>query len=198
MRDNNFEVLKNIGVFVENDHFVYTSGKHGSVYVNKDILYSHPLALSVLSYRMAKPFLNTKIDMVIGPAIGGAVLTNWVGYHLIKNNPDLRTGFAEKNALDHFIIKRGYEKLIPNKNILIVEDILNTGKTIKKVISLVRELNGNIIGATALFNRGDVKLPDIPIFFSLVDHKFDAWDKNDCPLCKKNIPINTSLGKGKK
>jgi orotate phosphoribosyltransferase len=99
-----------------------------------------------------------------------------------------------------FVIKRGYNKLVAGKNALIVEDILTTGTSARKVVEVTRATGGNVVGVGVLCNRGGVKLENLanpPKLFALANVTLDAWLEADCPLCAKGIPINTDVGKGK-
>lgn len=99
-----------------------------------------------------------------------------------------------------FIIKRGQEKFITGKNIFIVEDVLTTGNSVKKVVEAVEKLGGNIVGVGALCNRGNVtaEFLGVPVLKALMDVSLETFPGDDCPLCKKQIPINTKVGHGAK
>jgi orotate phosphoribosyltransferase len=104
----------------------------------------------------------------------------------------------DQNGEKKRFFKRGYDKLIPNKNVLVVEDILTTGGSVKRVIDAVKAGQGKVIGCGALVNRGNVKDSDVGAeITALVNISLDAWDEKECPLCKKNVPINTDVGKGR-
>ncbi len=101
---------------------------------------------------------------------------------------------------DKFVIKRGYDKLITGKNVLVVEDVLTTGGSVRKVIEATRAIGGNVIGVGALWNRGGItsqNVANVPKLISLVNRKLDEWDEKDCPLCKQGVPININVGKGR-
>ena len=196
------DILAKINAVITRSHVVYTSGKHGSAYVNKDAIYPHTQLTSELCYEFADEFYADKVDVVIAPAIGGVILSQWTAYHLtIAQDREVPGVYAEKvEGGDAFVIKRGYDKLIVGKRVLVVEDILTTGGSVKKVIEAVRAIGGNVIGVGALCNRGGVTaqdLGDVPKLVSLLDIKLDAWDAENCPLCAKSIPINTDVGKGR-
>ena len=80
--DNVVEILKKVGAIITDDHFVYTSGKHGSVYINKDALYPHTEETSQVGMLFAKKVEALDIDVVVGPALGGIILSTWTAYHL--------------------------------------------------------------------------------------------------------------------
>ncbi len=71
------------GAIVSNSHFVYSSGRHSSVYVNKDALYLYPRTISSLCQLIAAQYPDAgAIDAVVAPVLGGIVLTQWVACHL--------------------------------------------------------------------------------------------------------------------
>lgn len=200
-------IFRETNAVLTNDHFVYTSGKHGHTYVNKDAVYPDPDNVSTLCKIIAHEVVRqgTHVDTVVGPETGAIILSQWTAHHLryaaVRPQKTVHAVYAEKE-LDGFVIKRGYDAYVRARDVLIVEDILNTGGSVRKVADAVRALGGNIVGVAALCNRGgvtqqDIGLPsDVPLF-SLVDVKLDMWDEAACPLCEKNIPINTGIGKGR-
>ena len=201
------EILRDVGALIVDDHLVYASGKHGSAYVNKDALYPHTGKTAHLCKAMAETVhrAGIAVDLVIGPVIGGVILSQWTAYHVSKlARREAFSGYAEKTGEgpnDPFVLKRGYETLAKGKNVLFVEDVLNTGGSAKRGIEAVRGVGGNLVAVAALCNRGGVTPADlgaegVPLF-SLVDVKLDAWDEATCPLCADNVPINVTVGKGK-
>ncbi len=190
------------GAVITDSHIVYTSGKHGSAYVNKDAVYPYTEDISQLCEAIAGQFFrnNEEVDVVVGPALGGIVLTQWVAHHLTRLScSTVLAVYAEKGPDGNFIFTRGYDKLVTGRRVLVVEDILNTGGSVRKVVDLVRQTGGYVVGIGALCNRGGVTIHDVgdSKLISLVDISMDAWDANNCPLCAKGLPINTTVGKGK-
>lgn len=204
MSDNVMQVLQDAGAVITNSHVVYTNGGHGTAYVNKDALYVHAITTSTVCKKMADAFDADKVDVVAGPTVGGVILSQWVAYHL---NQKRRSGeilaiYAEEEGAGEEkkrIFKRGYDQHIPQKNILVVEDILTTGGSARRVIEAVRALGGNVIGLSVLCNRGGIKPQDVggvPIH-ALLDVTMDKYDAAECPMCKNKVPINTAVGKGR-
>ena len=195
------EVLKKHQAILSDGHFIYTSGKHGSHYVNKDAIYPHIDAISKLCEAMSEGFSKDSVDVVLGPALGGIVLSQWTAFHLSKmTKKEVLAVFAEKLENGEFAIKRGYDQIIRGKRVLIVEDILNTGGSAKKIVELVKKSGAELVGVSVLCNRGNVTAKELGTsakLNSLVNLDFKAWDAAECPLCKKGVPINKSLGKGK-
>ena len=194
-------ILQRVGAIITG-HFILTSGLHAKVYINKDAVYMHSKKISLLCRYIANHFVSDRIEVVIAPATGGIILSQWVAYHLSKiTRRDVLAVYAEKDETTKgFVIKRGYDKVIKGKRVLVVEDILTTGGSVKKVVELVRAHGGIVVGLGALCNRGKVTSADVANsakFFSLVDIDVQTWTKEECPLCATSVRINTDLGKGK-
>jgi orotate phosphoribosyltransferase len=139
---------------------------------------------------------------VIAPAIGGVILSQWVAYYLTGiSSHEVLGVYAEKSPDgDGFVIKRGYDKLIAEKKVLVVEDILTTGGSARKVIEAVRALSGEVIGLGVLCNRGGITPTDVanpPRLFALANITLETFDPDNCPLCRQGVPINTDVGKGR-
>lgn len=195
-------ILNEVGAVITDSHIVYTSDKHGTAYFNKDAIYPHTAETSRLCRAIAEQFADDKVEVVIAPAIGGVVLSQWTAHHLTEmNGREVFSVYAEKSeGGDAFIIKRGYDKLIVGKRVLVVEDVLTTGGSAKKVIEATRAIGGNVIGLGVLCNRGGITredMADIPKLEVLVNMNFDTWDEATCPLCEQDIPVNTDIGKGR-
>ena len=91
--------------------------------------------------------------------------------------------------------------MVKDKNVLIIEDLTTTGGSVKKVVDSVKKIGGNVIAVCVMVNRNpdgiNSKTVGAP-FSSLGVLKAEAFDENECPMCKENIPVNTTIGHGKK
>lgn len=195
--------LQEVNVLLTGDHFVLTSDRHSADYVNKDILYAHTNTTSLLGLLIAQQFLSDQIDVVVGPALGGIALSQWVTYQLdsMTRGDEVLAVYAEK-AEGGFVIKRGYDRLIPEKRALVVEDILTTGGSVNQVIKAVRALGGVVAGVGTIWNRGGVTAQDlgVPKLFSLVNRELPSWSAEECARvgpCSRGVRINTEVGKGR-
>jgi orotate phosphoribosyltransferase len=195
------EILKSVGGIITDNHFVYTSGKHGSVYVNKDAVYPHTEKSSEIGQLFAEKAKTYPIDVIVAPALGGIILSQWTAYYLSKQlGKEILGVYTEKDAESNQIFKRGYDKLVAGKNILILEDIVNTGGSVVKVINTVKNAGGKISCVGVMVNRSpesfNGKNLELP-FFSLGTLPAESFDESSCPLCKTGIPVNTTVGHGK-
>jgi orotate phosphoribosyltransferase len=193
------DVLQKVGAF-RAGHFVFVSGLHADTYVNKNAMYPYTHEMSDLCRMIAEKFVGKGIDVVIGPATGGIILSQWVAYHLSElDGKEVYGVYADKDG-DEFVIKRGYDVLIARKNVLVVEDLVTTGGSLRKVIEAVRSMSGTVLGAVALCNRGGVTAEMIgnpPEFVSMLTVELEQWPEKECHLCTTGIPINTDVGHGK-
>ncbi len=196
------KVLRDCNAVITDSHIVYTSGKHGSAYVNKDAVYPHTKITSWLCEAFAWQFAKQGIEAVIGPEKRGIILAQWTAHHL--SCPRIRevlAVYAEKaDDGESFVIKRGYDKLISGKKVLVVEDVLTTGGSAKKVVEAVRAIGGKVAGLAVLCNRGGITPKDVgevPKLFALVNLKLDSWEEDSCHLCDTGVPLNLDVGKGR-
>lgn len=196
------EILKGIKAIESDDHFVYTSGKHGSVYVRKDMLYPNTQKTSQVCKLFAEKFKDKDIDVVVGPSVGGIILSQWTAYHLSKlNKKEVLGVFTEKDENGNQVFKRGYDKLVKGKKVLIVEDLTTTGGSVKKVVDSVKNAGGKVVAVCTMINRDPEKVSSKLIgapFSYLGVFRAEAFEAEKCPLCERKIPINTVVGHGKK
>lgn len=196
------DILKDNKAVITNDHFVYTSERHGSVYINKDVIYPHTKVTSKIGSIFAETFKDLDVDAVIAPAIGGIILSQWTAFHLSKlKKKEILGVYTEKNLEKNQVFTRGYDKLVHGKNILVVEDITTTGGSVKKVINSINEHDGNILAIGVMVNRDPVNVTSATFgypFKALSELFVESYEATDCPMCKNGKPINTSVGHGKK
>jgi orotate phosphoribosyltransferase len=195
-------ILERVGAIITDSHLVYTSGRHGSSYVNKDALYPHIKETSFICEQIAADFASADIEVVAGPTIGGVILAQWVAYHLEQHSgrPVLAVYAEEEgsSADRRRVFRRGYGELLQNRRVLIVEDILTTGISARLVVDAVRTSGGEPVGVGALCNRGGVT-PEtlaVPRLLALVEVPLQSFAAEECPLCRAGVPVETRVGKG--
>ena len=210
------EILTKVGAVLSKGHFVGTSGLHFGTYVNKDFLYPHTAETSHICKLMAEKYKDANIEVVVGPALGGIILSQWTASHLSEMYGKEVLGIYTEKSLDGGqMFTRGYEKYIKDgKRVLVVEDIITTGGSILKSIKAVQDAGGSVVGACAMVNKNkdlstsfdkaqDKSLEasknmfGVP-FDTLTDLFVVTYTDGECPLCKNNVPVNTNVGHGKK
>ncbi len=169
-------------------HFKLSSGFHSNIYLQCAKVLQFPEMNSLLSSMIAKKFKDKKISLVIGPAIGGITLSYEVAKKL-----HCRSIFAErikKGNKRKMFIRRGFE-ILKNEKVLIVEDVITTGGSIKEVMELLEKHEANIVGIASIVDRtnGEIKLH--PNQTSLIQIDTEKYDPKNCPLCEKGVPIDT-------
>lgn len=197
------KIIEEMGGFLTNDHFVYSSGKHGDIYINKNDLLLHASLVGDICQEFAKKFKDEEIDVVAGPAVGGIALAQWTAHHLSKlRGQEVLSVFAEKGPEKSFSFRRGYDKVLANKKILIVDDLVNSSGTAQNVIKAVQDLGGEVVALSVMINRNPQEVDgdsfDSVPFIPLCEVDVSAYEASECPLCKKGVPINTTVGHGKK
>ncbi len=187
-------LLEESGAVIRDSHIVYTSGRHGSAYVNKDAVYPHTARVAELCALLADAARALRPEVVCGPALGGIILSQWTAHHL-----GVFGVYAEKDADGGLVLRRGYDRVVAGRRVLVVEDIVNTGGSVRAAVRAVRAAGGEVVAVAALVNRGGVPAAAIeaPVLVALLDLSLDSWDAAECPLCRDGVPVNTAVGKGR-
>lgn len=175
------KIFKDSGALLDG-HFILTSGRHSSSYFQCAKLLQYPKYLELFSKNIADHFKENEIDLVVSPAIGGIVLGTEVGRLLRK-----RTVFAER-VDGEMKLRRGFE-IKTNEKILIVEDVITTGGSVKEVMRLVQSFGADIIGVGVIVDRssGSVVLHENQL--SLASLEVKSYDSSDVPSELASIPV---------
>lgn len=196
-------LLGDVGALVTNDHLVYTSGRHGSSYVNKDALYPHTAATSAVCAQLAQHFATAGIEVVAGPTVGGVIMAQWTAHHLSGLlGYEVLAVYAEEEVQSdgskQRTFRRGYDGLVGGKRVLVVEDILTTGGSARMVVAAVAAAGGEVVGVGALCNRGALTAAQLnaPTLYCISAVPLESYAADECPLCAAGVPVNTRLGKG--
>ena len=172
-------------------HFLLTSGLHSPHYVEKFNVLQHPEYTEILCKAMAEKFKDENIDTVVGPVTGGILLAHETGKAL-----GTRAIFTEREN-GKMTFRRGFS-LEKGERVLIVEDIVTTGGSIKEVIDVVREFGGIPVAVAMLVDRsnGKVSLDEVPCS-ALLHMDVETYAPEECPLCKKGMPLTKRGRTGK-
>ena len=180
-KDDIIKIFKNTGALL-NGHFVLTSGLHSPSYFQCAKVLQFPRYLTKFSKIISEKFSHKSIDVVVSPAIGGIVFGTEIGRLL-----NARTIFAERKN-SKMTIRRGFH-IKPNENVLIVEDVITTGGSVKEVMTLVEKNKGDILGLGILVDRsnGKIKLHDNQ--FSIIALKVESYDEGNLPKSLSLLPV---------
>lgn len=196
------DVLKKVGAVITDSHFVGTSGKHFATYINKDALYPHTKETSKIAKIFAEKAKDLNIETVVGPALGGIILSQWVAHHLSEiSGKEVLGVYTEKTADGGQILTRGYDKLVNGKTVLVVEDLTTTGGSVKKVVDSLISAGAKVAAVSVMVNKSPKIVTSeffgVP-FMPLSELEVETFDEANCPLCKSGVPINITVGHGKK
>lgn len=170
------EILEKTGA-MQLGHFLLTSGKHSNKYMQCAKIFQHPDISAEISKDLAEKYDGYDIDIVIGPAVGGIILAYEVARQL-----EVSALFAEReNGV--MTLRRGFE-IKPGSRVLVVEDVITTGGSVKEVIDAVRTIGGEVVGVASVVDGSSGKaLFDVP-FKSAIKVDIDTFEPEECPMCK--------------
>jgi orotate phosphoribosyltransferase len=188
MASNDFDllsVLREAGA-LKSGHFLLSSGRHSDQYVEKFDLLRNPRATERACNAFANQFRSDAIDVVVGPTTGGIILAFEVGRQL-----GCMAAYAERKSdgSSGREIRRG-TTFSPGQRILVVDDILTTGGSVRETLAALDQLPIEIVAVGVLVDRsgGRVVFGETPLVaLSTLDVK--TWDPCDCDLCAKGIPL---------
>lgn len=172
-------------------HFLLTSGLHSPHYVEKFNVLQHPAYTAQLCAAMAEKFKNANIETVVGPVTGGILLAHETGKSL-----GTRAIFTER-VDGKMTFRRGFS-LREGERVLIVEDIVTTGGSIKEVIEVVKETGAVPVAVSMLVDRsgGKANFGDVPAT-ALLTMEVETYAPENCPLCAQGIPMTKRGRTGK-
>lgn len=198
--DETRQILHAARGILADDHFVYISGDHGSGWIDKDSIFVDLRHTARLGELLAAAVRDLDVDIVCGPATGGLITSQWTAYAL-----GLPAVFAEHNSpraaaelRGQFAFHRGYDRRLAGRRVLVVDDVVNTGHSIRQTIVAARECGASVVAAAALVDRGNVKAADLDVadYRFLVEHDIPSWPAAECELCRRGVPVNTQFAHG--
>jgi len=127
---------------------------------------------------LAEDFADDRIDLVIGPAIGGIIVAYETGRQL-----GVPAIFAERDSSGTMALRRGFE-IPPGQRALVVEDVTTTGGSVREVMQLVEESGGIVAGAGVLVDRSNGQVDFGVKQRAVITMEVLSWDAAECPLCR--------------
>jgi orotate phosphoribosyltransferase len=166
-------------------HFRLSSGLHSDQYFQCALLLCEPRTAGLLGDALGKLAQGEpwRPDVVVSPALGGVVIG-----HETARALGLKALFAERDPEGGLELRRGFS-LRPGQRVLIVEDVVTTGRSTKETIALVRSFGADPVGALAIVLRGEAE-PELGVpFRSLAHWPARAFERRSCPLCSEGKPV---------
>ncbi|HIW56703.1 MAG TPA: orotate phosphoribosyltransferase [Firmicutes bacterium] len=181
-REEIIEMLKEAGVLLEG-HFLLTSGRHSDRYMQCAKIFQYSKYSVPLCAELVEKYKDDNVELVIGPAIGAIQMAYEVGRQLgVKNI------FAERED-GKMTLRRGF-MIEKGQRVLIVEDVVTTGGSVKEVMELVKEAGGEIVGIGSIVDRTGGKIDFGVPYKSAFSMDITSYEADECPICKSGeIPL---------
>lgn len=185
MSDLNLSDLSTSGAHRQG-HFRLSSGLHSSDYLQMALHLAVPQRAQRAGQLLADAIRRSMDlpELVVSPAIGGLIIG-----HETASSLSLPFLFAERDAHGTMCLRRGFA-VEPGQSVVVVEDVITTGGSVREVMDLIGDGGGRLVGVASLVNRSGSINPFDPIpFTTLITAKFPIWPPDDCPLCRDGIRI---------
>jgi orotate phosphoribosyltransferase len=182
------ELLKESGAMLEG-HFLLSSGRHSDRYFQCAKLLQYPdkarLALENVTRKIEADMKagKLKVDIVCGPAMGG-IIAAWETARQLS----LPAIFTERDDSGAMTLRRGFE-IKPGQNVLIVEDVVTTGKSFMECAAALEAAGAKVTALACVVDRREENAREIPwTFYPAVKLNAGNWEASECELCKQGIP----------
>ncbi|ADI01623.1 orotate phosphoribosyltransferase [Syntrophothermus lipocalidus] len=176
------QIFATTGALLEG-HFLLSSGRHSNRYIQCASVLQYPCYTEELAEELASRFRNDNVEVVIGPAMGGIIVAYEVARKL-----GVKGMFCEREN-GEMKLRRGFT-VVPGQRVLVVEDVITTGGSVREVIQVVREEGGAVIGVAALVDRSGGKVDFGVRTESVLVVDIETFEPDNCPLCKAGkIPL---------
>jgi orotate phosphoribosyltransferase len=184
------EILKRTGAYHANDHILLPSGQHTTEYIEKTLVTTEPSFTEGLGAVIAKHFAPWPVDVVLSTGPAALILSHCVA-RAHPSRPVVVYGMkGMASGKRRVTLPVEFQRLIrEGTKVLLVEDLVSSGSTLELLIDLVEHLGARVVGVGCLWRRTSVELNGRPVF-SLVSRDFPTYTPEDCPLCRRGVPLN--------
>ena len=183
------EIFKEAGVLLEG-HFLLTSGRHSNRYLQCAKIFRNTRYSEELCAALADYYRNDGVEVVIGPAMGAVQMEYEVSRSLGCEN-----FFAEREN-GAMTLRRGFA-VQPGQKVLLVEDVITTGGSVREVMDLVKAAGGEVVGVGSIVDRTGGKIDFGVPFHAVISLDVESWEADECPLCKAGAPAPYKPGSRK-
>lgn len=174
-------IFKETGLMLEG-HFLLTSGRHSNRYMQCAKLFQYPVYSEMICKDLAKRFEGQQIDLVVGPAVGGIIMSYEMARQI--NVPNI---FAEREN-GNMTLRRGFT--IPKgAKVLVVEDVVTTGGSVREVMDIVANSEAEVVGVCVVVDRSGGKIDFGVPFFAAYETEIQSYEPSQCPLCKQGLEL---------
>ena len=174
------ERFKSTGALLQG-HFLLSSGLHSPQYMQCALVLAEPRHAEDLGKALAAK-LAQKPDLIVSPAMGGLIIGHEVGRAL-----GVRAFFTEREN-GTMALRRGFA-LSPGESVVVVEDVVTTGKSSQEVIDLINAKGGRVTAVVSIVDRTSGKSSLTVPRFSLLKLDIPSYPADNCPLCNEHVPI---------
>jgi orotate phosphoribosyltransferase len=167
---------------LQRGHFQLSSGLHSGVYFQSALVLQYPDRAEVLGRALAKLLADLRPAAVVGPALGGLI----IGWEVAREL-DVRGLFTERKD-GQMELRRGFT-LSPGERVVVVEDVVTTGKSTRETMDALTAAGGEVVGVGAVVDRSGGKADFGVPFHALLSLPVEAWEPADCPECAAGKPL---------
>ena len=178
---DSLKVLKKTRALLKG-HFILSSGLHSDQYVQCAKLLSNPKQAELICSSLCKKIKKVykKIDIILSPAIGGIIAGYEVGRQL-----SIQTIFAER-LNGKLILRRGFE-ILKNTNVLIIEDVITTGKSALECYEIIKKNKAKLVGYACIIDRSNSEVLIKDKIVSQIKFEIETFKENEIPEELKKI-----------
>jgi orotate phosphoribosyltransferase len=166
-------------------HFLLSSGLHSGDYLQCALYLAHPRRAARAGQLLAGAVIDAGLEpeIIVSPAMGGLIIG-----HETARALDLPFIFTER-AEGEMVLRRGFG-IGSDQRVVVVEDVVTTGRSTREVIAILEDLGADVIGVASVVNRSGKPQPFSPLpSRALIGVDFPTWTAEECPLCGDGVPI---------
>jgi orotate phosphoribosyltransferase len=175
-------LLRETGALLQG-HFRLSSGLHSPTYVQCALLLEHPRNAVAVGEELALAVRSMKPSKIVAPALGGVI----IGY-TVAQSLGVPFIFTERKS-GEMTLRRGFH-IEPGEPLVIVEDVVTTGKSTRETAAVLASRGGRVAGFASILNRSSKENPFDAPYVSLLSLDLEAHEEARCPLCARGIPLD--------
>lgn len=171
------EVFRKTGGVLKG-HFLLTSGRHSDTYMQCAKLFVHPEESAFLCGELSKQLTEFHADTIVSPAVGGIIM----GYETARCL-GVKNYFAERQD-GKMTLRRGFA-LEKGERVIVVEDVVTTGGSVKEVIELCRAAGAEVVAVASVVDRSGGEVDFGVPYRALLSMEVKSYEADECPLCRE-------------